>query len=308
MNFIYNTIKTGNSADKIAIGSLFVASSALIVTLIIFFGGIFYNNRLSKKQIWREVNLVKELFSNWVQFSKVRTVNQAKNIEEFANKIYSNVLITPITIVIEPLLFEKLNELPTEKVFNALVINLKDPGNVQLNRFTILVCQIDFLTKLESIIFKEYENYFDLLNQLTLRYNFAYTKSIEMIFSGSLKAQKDLFQFEIDKFFHLIELREIWLAKLIDKNPSADDFFLLVDTWLEFYDSDGNNFLNQSTLDHYSLLDNLKSIQREWMSYKLSFHNTFLKNAEKLVTSHEVIYKAAIELSNLKSKSICRMV
>jgi len=266
----------------------------VIVTLFVFLMGQFISWIKSKSERRNELKSIKTTIEQWIILIKPTIETQINGLNEFAEALKNTEEIHPERFKTSSMLVSKLQQLGLRDLIDTIMVNLKGKEEEKAKLLFNIVSQVEFLSKIESHLISNYENFKSYTLELMEEWN----KAFRELFHEMNEATYQITQVEAGCDF-LLEKNKIANNFLTDSQGQTQTTKKTLDTFIYPLEIEVNKFLKTSDNKHLILnlaykIDNLKIINKKWEEHKkghILLANDFSNKIEDVYSVLEDVVK-----------------
>lgn len=277
-----------------------------IIAVAIFVLGFVITNLINKNNKRKELELYKLLIVDWTKSEFQSITTYIENLILFANNIRENDSLNIAQYTSNVITFKRLNSLTIEKITDALVVNIKDDNKpASVKHLHNYLFQLDYFEEATTDIWKKYEQYCKMCDELREEWNKAYIPLNSLLIERYSVPKEELSELEIS-FLDAIE--RMFYGILSEKKDELDEIGISI--WNEKFIKPAFNLIGSN--EGYSksiklrpfikLIKDLLIVRVKHDSYK-RFAEVFLRSSDVMKKAQGILYDSVeyFEQHDIKS-------
>lgn len=143
----------------------------VVVTIIIFGLGLFFQWRSKQKDKLNRLSSFKTLIIEWSRLSEKTITTQCSLYSKLVDDIKKEKSMQPVSFYHEPFLIDKLDDLDLEKLIELIIINSKGDKKTNSSLLFKIVKWVHKLSNIEKNVIDKYEDYMNYAWKLSEQWN-----------------------------------------------------------------------------------------------------------------------------------------
>lgn len=238
----------------------------VIVTLIVFLTGQFISWVKSKYERRNELKSIKTTIEQWIILIKPTITTQIAGLNEFSKTLKNTEDIHPERFKTSSMLVNKLQQLELRDLIDTIMVNLNGDEEEKAKLLFNIVSQVEFLSKIENHLIKNYENFKSYTLELMEEWNNGFMELNTVMNETSYQIN----QVEPNCEFVVMKNK---IADCFLRNKETQPVKKILDNFIYPLETEVNKYLQTSENKRLILnlaykIDNLKITHKKWEAHK----------------------------------------
>lgn len=266
--------------DNTILGLSWDVFITLFVTIFVFVLGYILNELIKSYERYKETKDYREIVFFGITSNEKSINNNTDKLNSFATQISSTEDIEALRLEYAMTEIHKLSTIPFEKYVSVFLLNskLKKGKKREDKNIYNLISTIDYLSRVESMVFEQYNRYKSDFNALFESCNSLYLKAIGILHDKYVQINNGIINdaAEIAHYSTLINLIEPYVTEVAKPENKEKRGSLLFSMFVTPIETEVNKFNNpSSSIELLKILGQFEVLKRQWESNKQGYSLIF---------------------------------